>query len=143
MNLQKLIYSHYEISELCLDNQKEFQLSLIYYGILLLEYSKKFLIDYKIPSIPAKFVNDTKETKNSNDLFRQIIEDDYEEGDEDDYVSIYDIMIKSKIRDDKNGKKKIISKMKQLPYKTTYNKDKQVNKKKGVFYGIREILDED
>lgn len=108
-----------------------------------LEYSKKFLIDYKIPSIPAKFVNDTKETKNSNDLFRQIIEDDYEEGDEDDYVSIYDIMIKSKIRDDKNGKKKIISKMKQLPYKTTYNKDKQVNKKKGVFYGIREILDED
>lgn len=108
-----------------------------------LEYSKKFLIDYNLPCIPAKFANDTKDTKNSNDLFRQIIEDDYEEGDEDDYVSIYDLMIKSKIRDDKNGKKKIINKMKQLSYKTTYNKDKQVNKKKGVFYGIREILDED
>jgi len=108
-----------------------------------LEYSKQFLIDYKLPCIPAKFANDTKDTKNSNDLFRQIIEDDYEEGDEDDYVSIYDLMIKSKIRDDKNGKKKIINKMKQLSYKTTYNKDKQVNKKKGVFYGIREILDED
>lgn len=108
-----------------------------------LEYSKKFLIDYTIPCIPAKFATDTKDTKNSNDLFRQIIDRDYEEGNEDDYVPIYDLMIKSKIRDDKNGKKKIINKMKQLPYKTTYNKDKQVNRKKGVFYGIREILDED
>lgn len=107
-----------------------------------LEYSKKFLINYKLPPIPEKFVNDTNETKNANDKFKQIIEDYYEPCDVNDdceCVSIYELMDKSGIKNNKM----IISKMKQIGFPTRYDKDKQKNKKKGVFYGIREKIDED
>ena len=107
-----------------------------------LEYSKKFLIDYKLPPIPEKFVNDTKETKNANDKFKQIIDEDYEPcdvDDESDCVSIYELMNRCNIKNNKT----IILKMKQIGFPTRYNKDKMCNKKKGVFYGIREKIDED
>jgi hypothetical protein len=107
-----------------------------------LQYSNKFLIDFKLPTIPEKFVNDTKETKNANDKFKTIIDEDYEPCDIDDtteYVSIYDLIDKTGIKNNKL----IISKMKQIGFPIRYNKEIQVNKKRGVFYGIREKIDEE
>lgn len=107
-----------------------------------LEYSNKFLIDFKLPTIPEKFVNDTKETKNANDKFKKIIDEDYEPCDVDDEsecVSIYILMDRSGIKD----KKLIIAKMKQIGFPTRYAKDKMLDRKKGAFYGVREKIDEE
>lgn len=107
-----------------------------------LEYSKKFLIDFKLPPIPEKFANDTKETKNANDKFKQIIDENYQACDvnDDSYcVSIYELMDRTGIKNNKT----IISKMKQIGFPTRYNKDKMYNRKRGVFFGIREKIDED
>jgi hypothetical protein len=107
-----------------------------------LEYSKKFLIDYKLPPIPEKFVNDTKETKNANDKFKTIIDEYYERCDVDDeneYVSMYELMDRSGIKNNKT----IISKMKQIGFPTRYDKNKMKNRKKGIFYGIKEKIDEE
>jgi hypothetical protein len=107
-----------------------------------LEYSKKFLIEYKLPPIPEKFVNDTKETKNANDKFKTIIDENYERCDVDDEnecVSVYELMDRSGIKNNKT----IISKMKQIGFPTRYDKNKMKNRKRGIFYGIREKIDEE
>ena len=116
---------------------------------IIIEYGFKYLQKESLPKIPDDFKHAQEEALCANNEFKEWFDSlDILEGDDYECSSIkllnmYNIYATDNTLDKINKNRTLVDKLKPLGYK--YNKDKMIDKKKGVFIGFKLIseLEED
>ena len=110
---------------------------------IIIEYGFKYLQKESLPKIPDDFKQAQEEALCSNNEFKEWFDSlDILEGDDYECSSIkllnmYNIYATDNTLDKINKNRTLVDKLKPLGYK--YNKDKMIDKKKGVFIGFKLI----
>jgi hypothetical protein len=110
---------------------------------IIIEYGFKYLQKESLPKIPDDFKHAQEEALCANNEFKEWFDSlDILEGDDYECSSIkllnmYNIYATDNTLDKINKNRTLVDKLKPLGYK--YNKDKMIDKKKGVFIGFKLI----